>query len=111
MGFRPRFNIGFFLFAIIVIGAVVWSSGFNLSILISVFVFIDLVISFAAINHGRKTGNHGTIIGGALCGLIALSSTQALDNPNFGTLLLQILGGVFGVGSFIISGSEDTFDR
>ena len=77
--------------------------GFDTGMLISVFVLIDFIIAFSAISTGFKNNDYGRIIGGAICGLIAVSATREVGDAKIGTLIMEILGGVVGVGSHITS--------
>ena len=77
--------------------------GLDVGMLISAFVLIDLIIAFSAIGTGFKNNDYGRIIGGAICGLIALSATREVGDAKIGTLIMEILGGVVGVGSHITS--------
>ena len=110
MRYPPGLDVRYILGAIVLIGVILWSVGPNLGILISSFVFLDLIIAFVAIVRGMKSGRHGLAAGGCICGLMALSSTQYLENPTVGVFLLQLLGGAVGLGSFIIYGAGRSLD-
>ncbi len=83
--------------------------GLDIGMLISVFVLVDLIIAFSAIGTGLKNNDYGRIIGGAICGLIALSVTREIGEAKIGTLIIEILGGVVGVGPHIIRSSRNLF--
>ena len=74
--------------------------------LVIAFAGLDLIIAFIAIIKGFNESDMSKVFAGAFCGLMALSATQSLSTF---TLILTILGGVVGVGSFIRRGFRDTF--
>lgn len=110
MGHRPKLDIKFIIGAVFLIGFILKSVGPDLRVLISAFIFLDLLIAFVAIVRGARAGKPGMMAGGCICALVALSSTQYLDNPTYGAFFLQLAGGAVGVGSYVIFGTSSHLD-
>jgi len=99
----------YLLFVIGLLALILFTVGPDIGVMVAVLVWVDLIIAFAAISVGFRSGSSGMIIGGAICGLIALSSAPAVETPTLTTLLMQIGGGALAVGSFIMGGSRGAF--
>lgn len=71
---------------------------------VAIMLFVDLIIAFVNIIGGFKEGAPSMIVGGALCGLIALGISPAIMEPHWGVFFGQVGGMVLGLSTFIIGG-------
>ena len=99
---------GFVLFALVAILFILWAVGPDLKSLIVVFFLADLVFGISAIAYGRSRGRPGVVVGGALCLLLTFGSFA--PEPGAGTLALQVLAGVVGLGPVLVTGASRALD-
>jgi hypothetical protein len=103
-----RIRWGFVLFALVAIVFVLWAIGPDLKSLIVIFFLADLVFGISAIAYGGSRGRPGVIVGGALCLLMTFGSF--VPEPGPGTLVLQILAGVVGLGPVVVTAASKVLD-
>ncbi|MBN2055461.1 hypothetical protein JW905_11095 [bacterium] len=107
---RPlRIDLKYLIAAAIVMGLVVGTCGPDLAVIASVLVLMDLVIATTVVISGFHDGRNGRIVGGAVCGLIAIASAPTASAPGVGAVLMLVLGGVLGVGGFVVGTTGDMF--
>jgi hypothetical protein len=70
-----------------------------------IMVLIGLVSAAANIIIGFRNEDYGLIVAGALCGLIALSSAPAVQEPTILTVGMDALAMIVGVDAFIERGA------
>lgn len=87
------------------------SSGAGASNLMGTLLVLDLGIAAVAVFSGIMRQDYGRIVGGSVCGLMALSSASSIRNLSGVDIVMQIAGGILGVGSFVISGSRRSLNR
>jgi len=104
MFYKPKISLVYIAIVVIVFYYVYKTYGDNLGQLIVTFAVIDCVIAILAIVKGFARGKMGMVAGGAICGIIAFS---AVKDISYTSLFFQILGGIVGVGAFIINTLED----
>lgn len=108
---NPKLDVKFTLFITLTIASILWYIGPDLSLIMTVLLLFDFTVAIIVIVRGLKIHSPGLIAGGAMCGLIALSTVDSIDEPTIGKLSLQVLGGVMGLSSFIIDRFTNTLDR
>ncbi len=85
--------------------------GIGVDELVSIFVILDIFVAFAFIARGLKSQDYGMTAGGAMCGLIALSSSPIKGQANVGKLILLILGLILGLSPNIIRSMRDVLNK
>lgn len=73
----------------------------SVSSIVTLLVIIEIIVAFIDITKGFRRGDSALIFAGALCGLIALSSSPGVAKPTVGRVIYLILGLVLGVGAYI----------
>jgi len=103
-----RIRWGFVVFVLLAVVFVLYSAGPDIESLVSILFVADLVFGVVAVIYGGRTGRPGVIVGGVLCLLVTFGSVTS--EPGAGTLLMQVLAGVVGLGPVLVSGASRVLD-